>query len=138
MDGLVANTEKTKYVLLSRNQIAEQNDDIKIVDRSFENFAQFKYMEATVASEHMIQEEIKRRLNSNNACHHSVQNQLSSRVLSKIVKIRIYKSIHLPVNVFENKVRRIFGLKKDEMTSGRKKLHYEELRNLYSPSIIRK
>jgi hypothetical protein len=103
------------------------------------------------------QEEIKRRMNSDDACYHSVQNFLSSRLLSKNVKIRIYKTIILPVvlygcetwsltvrrehrlRVFENRVlRRIFGLKKDEVTGECRKLHNEELRDLYSsPSTIR-
>jgi hypothetical protein len=45
-------------------------------------------------------DEIKRRLNSGNVCYHSVQNLLSSRLLSKSVKIRICKSIILPVVVY--------------------------------------
>jgi hypothetical protein len=105
----------------------------------------------------LIQEEIKRRLNSGNVCYHSVQNLLSSRLLSKNVKVRIYKSIILPVvlyghetwsltvreghrlRVFEKRVlRRIFGPKRDVVTGGWRKLHNEELHNLYSsPSIIR-
>jgi hypothetical protein len=72
------------------------------------------------------------------------------------VKIRIYKTVILPVvlygcetwsltlgeehrlRVFENRVlRRIFGRKRDEVTGERRKLHNEELRDLYSlPSII--
>jgi hypothetical protein len=102
-------------------------------------------------------EEIKSRLNSGNACYHSVQNLLSSRLLSKNLKIRTYKIIILPLvpygyenlsltlkkeyrlRVFENRVlRRIFGSKRDEVTGGWRKLHNEKLRNLYSsPSIIR-
>jgi hypothetical protein len=98
-----------------------------------------------------------RRLNSGNACYHSVQNLLSSRLPSKNVKIRIRKTIILPVvlhgcetwsltlreehrlRVFENRVlRRIFGPKRDEVTGEWNKLHNEELRDLYSsPSIIR-
>jgi hypothetical protein len=86
-----------------------------------------------------------------------VQNLLSSRLLSKNIKIRIYKTIILPVvlygcetwsltlreehrlRVFENReLRRIFGPKKDEVTGGWRKLHNEELHSLYSsPSIIR-
>jgi hypothetical protein len=105
----------------------------------------------------LIQGEIKRRLNSGNACYHSVQNLLSSRLLPKNVKVRIYKIIILPVilygcetwsltvreehklRVFENRVRRrIFGPKRDGVTGGWRKLHNEELHNLYiSPSIIR-
>jgi hypothetical protein len=45
-------------------------------------------------------EEIKRRLSSGNACYHSVQNLLSSRLLSKNLKIRIYKTIILPVVLY--------------------------------------
>jgi hypothetical protein len=85
----------------------------------------------------IIQEEIKRRLNSGNACYHSVQNLLSSRLLCKNIKIIIHKTIILPVvlygcetwsltlreehrlRVFENRVlRRIFGPKRDEVTGG--------------------
>jgi ribosomal protein S2 len=92
--GLEVNTEKTKYMFLSRCQNAGQNHDIKFADRSFENVAQFRYLETTITNQNLIQEEIK-RLNSDNACYHSVQNLLSSRLLSKNIKIRIYKSIIL-------------------------------------------
>jgi hypothetical protein len=54
-------------MLLSRHQNAGQNYDIKIANRCFENVAQFKYLGTTVTNESFIQEEIKRRLNSNNA-----------------------------------------------------------------------
>jgi hypothetical protein len=59
--------------------------------------AQFRYFGKTVTNENLIQEEIKRRLNSGNACYLSVQNLLSSRLLSKNVKIKIYKTVLLPV-----------------------------------------
>jgi hypothetical protein len=73
-------------MLLSHHQKAGQNRDIKIVKRSFENMSKFKYLGTTVTNQNLIQEEIKRRLNSGNACYHSVQNLLSSRVLSKKLK----------------------------------------------------
>jgi hypothetical protein len=95
--GLDVNVEKTKYVLVSRDQNADQNWDIKIENRSFENVSQFKYLGTTVTNQNLIQEEIKRRLNSGTACYHSVQNLLSSRLLSKNVKVTIYKTIVLPV-----------------------------------------
>jgi hypothetical protein len=47
-----------------------------------------------------MQEEIKRRLDSGNACYHSVQNLLSSRLLSKNIKIRIYETIILTVVLY--------------------------------------
>jgi hypothetical protein len=153
--GPEINVEKTKY-MLSRHQNVGQNRDIKIANRSFENVSQFKYLGTTVTNQNLFQEEIKRRLNSGNACYHSVQNLLSSRLLSKNLKIRIYKMIILPVvlygcetwsltlreehrlRVFENRaLRRIFGQKRDEVTGEWRKLHNKDLRDLYSlPSII--
>jgi hypothetical protein len=81
--GLEINVEKTKYMLLSRHENIGQNRDIKIANRSFENVSQLNYLGSTVTNQNLIQEEIKRRLNSSNACYHSVQNILSSRLLSK-------------------------------------------------------
>jgi hypothetical protein len=88
--GLEVNIEKTKYVLVSRDQNAGQNRDIKIGNRSFENVSQFKYLGMTVTNQNLIQEEIKRRLNSGNAGYHSIQKLLSSSLLSKNVKVREY------------------------------------------------
>jgi hypothetical protein len=115
-------------MLLSCQQNVGQNRDIKIANRSFENVSQFKYLGTTVTHQNLIQEEIKRRLSSDNACYHSVQSLLSSRVLSKNLKMRTCKTIILPLvlygcetwsltlreghrlRVFENKVlKRIFG-----------------------------
>jgi hypothetical protein len=55
--GLEVNAEKTKYVLLSRHKNVEQNHNIKIGDRSFENVAQSKYLGTTVTYQHFIQKE---------------------------------------------------------------------------------
>jgi hypothetical protein len=110
----------------------------------------------TGANQNLIQEEIKRRLNSGNACYHSIQNLLCCRLLSKNVKVRIYKTITLllvlygresccltlreeyKLRVFENKIlRRIFEPKRDGMAGGWRKLQNDEQNNLYSsPSII--
>jgi len=51
-------------------------------------------------SQNSIVEEIKSRLRSGNACYHSVQNILSSRLLSKNVKIKIYRTIILPAVLY--------------------------------------
>jgi hypothetical protein len=72
--GLEVNVEKTKCMLVSRDQNAGQNREIKIGNRSFENVSQFKHLGTKVTDQNSIQEEIKRRLNSGNACYHSVQN----------------------------------------------------------------
>jgi hypothetical protein len=76
--------------MLPHHQNAVQNHDIKTVNRCFENVAQFRYLETTKTNQNLIQEEIKKSLNSGNACYHSVQNLLSSCLLSKDIKIRIY------------------------------------------------
>jgi hypothetical protein len=89
----------------------------------------------------MIQETIQRRMNSGNACYHSVQILLPSRLLSKNIKIRIYKTTISPVvlyecetwslklreehrlRVFENRVlRRKFGPRRDDVTGDWMKL----------------
>jgi hypothetical protein len=57
-------------MLVSLDQNAEQNREIKLGNRSFENVSQFKYLGTTVTNQNSIQEEIKRRLNSGNACYH--------------------------------------------------------------------
>jgi hypothetical protein len=88
-------------MLLSHHQNADQNrDKNKIANRSFENVSQFKYLVTTVTNQNFIQEEIKRRLNSGNACYHSVQNLMFSCLMPKKVKIGIYKTIILPVVLY--------------------------------------
>jgi hypothetical protein len=61
--GLEENTDKNKYVLLSRHQNAGQNHSIKTDNKPFENVAQFKYLGTTVIKQNLIQEEIKMRMN---------------------------------------------------------------------------
>jgi hypothetical protein len=97
--GLEINVEKSKYTLLFRHQNVGQYWDITIANRSFENLSQFKYLGTTVRNQNLIQEEIKRRLNSGNACYHSVQSLLFSRLLSKNLKIRICLSFCMGVKL---------------------------------------
>jgi hypothetical protein len=80
---LEVNTEKTKYMLLCHDWNAGQNHDIKIVNRSFEYVAHFRYLGTTITNQNLIQVEIKRLLNLGNACCHSIQSLLSSHLLSK-------------------------------------------------------
>jgi hypothetical protein len=81
----------------------DQNQYVKTGNISFENVANFKYLEMTVTDKNWIQEEIKGRLNSADACYHSMHSLLSSHPLSKNVKIRIYETIILP-GLLRNKV----------------------------------
>jgi len=106
---------------------------------------EFKYLGKTLTNENSIQDEIKSRLKSGNACYQSVQNLPSSTVLSKNLKIKINRNIILPVvlygcetwsltlkdehrlSVSENRVLRIFGSQRDKVTGKWKKLHNKEL-----------
>ena len=59
-----------------------------------------KYLEVTLTDQNSIQEEIKSRMKLGNACYHSVQNVLSSGLLSKNLKTKIYRTIILPVVLY--------------------------------------
>jgi hypothetical protein len=152
--GLEVNSEKTKYMLMSDKK-AGQKHSIKIANRSFEGVAKFKYLGTTLTAQYCMQEDIKSRLHSGNACYHLVQSLLSSHLLSRNVKVKMYKTMILPLVLygyknwsltlredavmFENRVlKRIFGPRRDGVTGEWRKLHNEELHNLYStPNIIR-
>jgi hypothetical protein len=154
--GLEINAEKTKYIIMSRHPNSGQNQNIRIANESLENVAKFKYLGSTLTNQNDIHDEIKSRLNSGNAWYYSVQNLLSSCLISKNLKIKIYKIVILPVvlygcetwsltlreehklRVFENRVlRKIFGPKREEDGSWRK-LHNDEFNSLYSsPNTVR-
>jgi hypothetical protein len=71
--GLKVSVDKTKYMLASYGQNSDQSQEIKIGNRSFENVSQFKYLGTIAKNQNFIQKDIKSRLNSGNACYHSVQ-----------------------------------------------------------------
>jgi hypothetical protein len=76
-----------------------------------------------------MQEEISSRMKPGNACYHSVQNIMSSSLLLQNVQVKTYRTIILPVvlyelRVFENRVsRKIFGPERDKIKEERRKLH---------------
>jgi len=129
-------SQKLRYWLVRRlDTDAGRSHNIKTDNSSFEMVEEFKYLGKNLKNQNSILEEIKSRLKSGNACYHSVRNRLSSSLQPKNLKIKIYKTVILPVvlygcetwsltlreerrlRVFENRVlRRIFVPRKDEVT----------------------
>jgi hypothetical protein len=72
-------------MVMSREQNAKQNN-IKSGNNSFKNVEQSRYFGKPLTNKNSIHEEIKRRLKSGNACHYSVKNLISSRLLLKNIK----------------------------------------------------
>ena len=95
--GLEVNADKTKYMVMSRDRNAGRGHSVKIDNSSIERVEEFKYLGTTLADQNSIHEEIKSRLKLGNACYYSVQDRLSSRLLSKNLKIKTYRTIILPV-----------------------------------------
>jgi hypothetical protein len=120
-------------MLMSRCQKPGQKYSIRIVNRSFQDVTKFKSLRTILTDQNHMHKESNSTLNSGNACYHSVQSLLSSRLLSRNLKLKYKKTIKLPVvlygcetwsltlrvehrlMVFENRVlRRIFGPKQQE------------------------
>jgi hypothetical protein len=153
---LVLNAEKTKYVIIPCHPNLGQNQKVRTANEYLEKVAKFKYLGTTLTNQNDIHDGNKSRLNSGNACYYSVQNLSSSHLISKNLKIKIYKTVILPIvqygcetwsltfgeerrlMIFEERVlNRIFGSKTEEDGSWRK-LHSDELNNQYSsPNIVR-
>ena len=136
-------------MVISRKQNARRSHSMDCDNSTFERVEEFKYLGTALTSQNSIQEEIKSRLNSGSACYRSMQNLLSSSLPSKYIKTEINRTVIFPIvlygcemwlltlrekrqlRVFENRVLRIFGSRRDEVTREWRKLHNEELNDLY-------
>ena len=92
--GLEVNADKAKYIVVSRDQNAVRSHTD---NSSFESVEQFRYLGTNLTNQNSIQEENKCRLKSQNGCCHSVQNILSSSLLSKNIKIKVYRTTVFPL-----------------------------------------
>ena len=112
---------------MSRDPHAGQNQGTKISNKSFETAEQFKCLRTMRTNQDSIHEVIKSRFKPGNAYSHSVQNLLSSSLLSKNVKPKIHKTVMLSIVLYvcevwplslrvEHWLRKIFGLRRDEVT----------------------
>jgi len=75
-------------MVMSRDQNAGRIHSVRTDNSNFERVEEFRYLGTTLTNQNSIAEEIKSRLRSGNACYHSVQNPLSSRLLSKNLRSR--------------------------------------------------
>jgi hypothetical protein len=102
----------------------------------------FRHLGTTLINPNCMHTKFQRRLNLRNACSHSIQNLLYSYLLAEHMKIKIHRTLILPVvfygcetwsltlreeyrlKVLKNRVlRKIFGSKKGEVRGGCRKLH---------------
>ena len=147
---------KAKGKVMCSDQNAGRSHSTKIENSSFERVEDFKYLGRTQQIKILFRKKFKSRLKSRNAFYYSVQNFLSTSLLSKNLKIKIYRNIILPkvlygckiwsltlreelrLTAFVNRVlRRIFGSKRDEITGEwETNPHNEELNDLNTSPIV--
>ena len=82
---------------MSRDQDAGRSHSIKTDNKRFESVESSKCLGTSLTNQNAIEKEVKNRLKLRNACYHSVQNLLSSSLLYKNTKIKMYRTIILIV-----------------------------------------
>jgi hypothetical protein len=85
-------------MFMAREYKSGRAQNIKIRNKFCQGEEQLKCLRKDLTNQYCIQEEIKSRTNSVNACCHSVQNLFSSSLLSKTIKINICRTATLPAN----------------------------------------
>ena len=98
--GLEVNINKTKYMVTDRYLLYNGNGQLVTNEGNFEEVAEFKYLGTIITNRNEMHKEIKHRLNSGNACYYVLQGLLSSQLLSKNIKLKIYKTVIHPVKVY--------------------------------------
>jgi hypothetical protein len=87
-------------MLMSHSEKIVQKHSIKIAHRSSEDVEKFKYLGTTLTDQNCMHKEINSRPNSENACYHSAVSLLSSRGVSRNIKVKIYKTTIRPVVLY--------------------------------------
>jgi hypothetical protein len=95
------NPEKSKCMIMSYYEKVEQNHCTKTENKSFEEVTKFESLGKTMTDQNCMHEEINSTLNTGNACCHLFQSLLSSRLLSRKVKVKLHKTIIQPVVSYE-------------------------------------
>jgi len=95
--GLEVNADKSKYMVICQDQDAGESHNIKINYSNIEMVERFKCLGTTPTKQNSIWEEIKSCLQSGNVWYNSEQDLFSSILLPKNIKIKVYRTIILPV-----------------------------------------
>ena len=90
--GLVVNVEKTKYMEVRSHQGMMTSDHITECRKSCKKVKTFKYLGSLLTNQNSIHRGIKCILKAGNSCYYSVQTLLSSRLLSKNLKIKMFRT----------------------------------------------
>ena len=87
-------------MITDRYSLYNRNGQLMTNEGNFEEVGEFKYLGTIITNRNEMHKEIKYRLNSGNACYYALQGLLSSQLLSKKVKLKIYKTVILPVILY--------------------------------------
>jgi hypothetical protein len=97
--GFVINESNTKYMRIMRNETGERRD-LRVEGMVLEEVTTFKYLGSLITKKNEIGEEMKMRIAAGNLCYYGLQHLFRSRTASRIVKIKIYKTISKPIVMF--------------------------------------
>jgi hypothetical protein len=111
--GLEVNDDKSKCMVMSRDQNAGRSHNIQTDSSSLELVEHFEHLGRTLTNQYSIQEELKRRLKSGNACYHSVHNFMSTSLLpekfrDKSMPVVLYGCADLSLTLREKRWLRVF------------------------------
>jgi len=98
--GLQVNIDNTKYMIINQDTGNEGDKNIRISYEVIEKGNKFTYLGTYVTSKTEVAEKIKSRLVSGNACFYSVQKFLTSQLISRKLKMKIYRTVILPVLLY--------------------------------------
>uniref|UniRef100_A0A2S2QGX8 Uncharacterized protein n=1 Tax=Sipha flava TaxID=143950 RepID=A0A2S2QGX8_9HEMI len=98
--GLMINEGKTKYMVVKRGNQLHQNRNLVIGNYCFEKVECFKYLEVDLNSRNSYHEEINLRVKSGNKCYFALQKTFKSKVISKKLKMKLYKVLVRPVILY--------------------------------------
>ena len=102
-EGLLLNNETSYYQFFNDDPVLyqlinyEENHNVRIANKSFENMATFRYFGKTITNQNCIQVKITSRSNSKNAYYHLVQNLLSYCLTSKSTHMKLYRTTTFPL-----------------------------------------